>query len=173
MIFTKILLITLKVILFTVQTLGIYFIIHYLPRYIGKKKGKICSSIDIDIDKRTQRFIDTEIIPTSDSMTCSTGLVGKKIKYNGHRYLVIGEFLGAIGRGSRNNVTLLMYRDGKLTKKIFQDEQISILYKKYSKTGPVRSREIRRDVRDFCSKSCIFDCTECILKKYGKGHKAE
>lgn len=173
MIFAKILLIILKVILFTVQTLGVYFIIHYLPRYIGKKKGKICSSIDIDIDKKTQSFIDTEIIPTSDSMTCSTGLVGKKIQYKGRRYLIIGEMIGAIGRGRDNNVTLIMYRDGKLTSKVFKDEEVSILYRKYSKTGPVKSREIRRDVRDFCTKSCIFDCTECVLKKYGKGHKAE
>ncbi len=171
----KILLITLKVILFAVQTLGIYFIIHYLPKYIKRKDGECQGTFETTVGKDLQDTVDKNIIPGKMPVTKSTGLCGKVITIRGIDYLVMGENIETLDTRlpARSRVSLILYRKGKLKDYLLYPEDADKFYRKYSKTGPVRSREIRRDVRSFCNSACIQDCTECILKKYGKGHKAE
>lgn len=168
----KILLITLKVILFVVQTLGIYFLIHNIPIWRRKRTGA-SAGFEIFISKDVQKNLN-EYLAAKEPIYMSSSLCGKTIHLDGKDYIVFGENLESISRNiGKSTTTLTLYRDGKLSSYRLTAEKDKELYERYSKRGPVKSREIRRDVRDFCNNACILDCTECILKKYGKGHKVK
>jgi len=172
-VFYKILLVVLKVILFTVQTLGIYFLIHSIPIWWKKRNGAN-ASYELFISKDAQKTLN-EYLAAKEPVYEGSGLCGKTIRLDGKDYIVFGENVELINyRHIKKSATILMiYRDGKIGAYKLTPEKEKELYERYSKRGPVRSREIRRDVRDFCNNACILDCTECILKKYGKGHKVK
>lgn len=172
-IFYKILLITLKLILFVVQTLGIYFLIHNIPIWRKKRSGAN-ASYELFITKDAQKTLN-EYLSGKQPIYESSSLCGKTIRLDGKDYIVFGENIESINYKhiEKSATTLMVYRDGKISSYKLTPEKEKELYERYSKRGPVRSREIRRDVRAFCNNACILDCTECILKKYGKGHKVK
>ena len=172
-VFYKILLVVLKVILFTVQTLGVYFLIHNIPIWRKKRTGA-SASYEMFLSKDVQKTLN-EFLADRKPVYESSSLCGKTIRLDGKDYIVFGENIESINSRNieKSVTTLMLYRDGKLLSYRLTPEKDKDLYEKYSKRGPVRSRELRKDVRDFCNNACILDCTECILKKYGKGHKVK
>ena len=183
MIVYKIILILLKVILFSLQTLGLWYLIHFIPQWKRAKNGGLVGSYEFDFNKDFREKLDRHLAKDNSKMTPiieSGGLVGKTVRLKGgDEGIVLGVFLEHIDprQPQKGRTTLVIYRGkkgrGKLETVVLYRKDDKELYSKYNKTGPVKSREIRKDVRLFCNNSCIQDCTECILKKYGKGHKAE
>lgn len=169
----KIILIVLKVLLFSVETLGVFFLIHNIPKWRKRRKGAY-GAYETFVNDSLKERLDEMIKSRKPVFESGGGLVGKSVRVEGKDYLVMGEVLEKIiTRHPENSTsTLLLYRDGHLRSYSLGPEKSKELYTKYSKTGPVRSREIRKDVKMFCNNSCIQDCTECILKKYGKNNKA-
>ena len=96
------------------------------------------------------------------------GLVGKIVKKGRKEYLVLSCDVIPDMRSIKYRLRLYSY-DTRSTKYILVSGLRDIDFlKKYGVLSqqPIRSRVMRRDVKNFCNNMCIQDCSECVLKKY-------
>jgi hypothetical protein len=131
-----------------------------------KKEGKINFEIKYDVDKSVQGTLD-EIIEKQAVTGTSNGIAGKVVSIGGKPAIVLSIVIINIDSCS-STFDLIYYRDGKIGRYRVDSKNRLDLAERYFKEAPVRSRAIRRDVRTFCNSSCILDCQDCILQKYGK-----
>jgi len=143
---------------------------------LRNKKGSYSFTFDIQgMDGEDKSGLEQRIEKRIDiSGTSDNGIIGKVISINGKTILPICVCLANIS-GFCARVYQIVYIDprGKLGEIRVSREDYNSLLKKYNTKGPVRSREIRRDVRNFCENYCIQDCTGCVLKCYGKIDKTK
>lgn len=137
-----------------------------IEKMINEAKGKIICKQSLQIPKNAQELLDKKI-KEGKHLNTTESLVGKQINYEGEEYLVIQTTVTSINESYGPDITLILYSNGRLRTAVIGPWASAELYEKCL-PKPIRSREIRRDVKRFCNSSCILDCTDCILKKYGK-----
>ena len=153
--------------------LGIIYVVKSAINMIkvlrNRRSGNIVCNVAVNIPKKVQDNLDNKINRRQD-LTFTKSLVGKTITIDEEKYIVILILTLSVPGQDRydGEFRLLLYSRGKLAWKTINSVEHYDLYEKFCAPKPLRSREIRRDVRKFCNSSCILDCTDCILKKYGK-----
>ena len=144
---------------------------------IRRKKGNYSFNFDIrgiNGEERKSGLKQRIEKRTGISGTSDSGIIGKVISLNGKMVLPICVCLANMHDFCARAYQII-YIDpiGRLREARVDKEEYNSLLKKYNAKGPVRSREIRRDVRNFCENYCIQDCTGCVLKCYGKIDKTK
>lgn len=133
---------------------------------VNKKTGKINFEIKYEIEKSVQGTLD-EIVEKQSVTGTSNGIAGKVVSIGGKPAIVLSIVIINVDSSS-STFDLIYYREGKIGRYRVDSKHKLDSAERYFKESPVRSRAIRRDVRTFCNSSCILDCQDCILHKYGK-----
>lgn len=141
-------------------------LIKFIDNKIDKKSGKINFKVAYDIEKPVQNALD-DIITRQGVTGTSNGIAGKVVNIGGNPVIVLSIVIINIDSYS-STFDLIYYRNGKIGKYRVDNKNRLEDAEKYFREAPIRSREIRRDVRAFCNSACILDCQDCILHKYGK-----
>jgi len=152
--------------------LGLFYLIRIIVDRLGIKSTLHWNqriSIPIDVQKSLNREVGA-----CHSLNDTGSLVGKIIDIDGDKYLVLSSTIKSISQNDPQDSTfdIVLYRDGKIYRQELGSNKSTELYNRYCTQKPVKSREIRRDVRKFCSNQCILDCTDCVLRKYGKSNSS-